>query len=174
MEHPPIDVAVCRDARTSIHEGLKSLAAHVKREPGAIPSIVDGVVADVRAARKRAAELMQQAEADQNERLMLVAQRYDEMIINAQVRLLELGVRSASEEQKAIDRQMHIQAYRESKAPIKQVEATQEASPTELKRLQQRQALLAAAQRQMPRMRDAEFSDRAGPEESEASEESND
>lgn len=153
------EVAVCRDARTSIHDGLKLLAQQVHKDPKAVVGIVDGVVEDVRQARARAKLLMERGEQEGNEKLLLVAQRYDEMVINAQVRLLELGVKAASEEQKSMDRQTQIQAFRDSRIPIKTVES-QDATPDELKRLKQRQALLAAAQRQMPEMQDAEFSDR--------------
>lgn len=152
-EYPAPEVSVCRDARMAIHDGLKALARHVKRAPDVVETIVDGVVADVQAARLRAADLMQRGDADDNERLMLVAQRYDELIINAQIRLLELGVKAASNEQQSIDRQLHIQAYERLKRAALPVDPP-DVTPGELDKLKQRQQLLAAAQ---STAKDAEF-----------------
>ncbi len=136
-------IEVCRDARTSINDGLKQLAQHLKK-PGVMPTIVDALVADVTQARARAAEFYTQGIALENDRLLLVAAKYDEMIINADIRMLELGVKAANNEQMSIDRHAHIEAYKMIKTPALIPEA--KASVAELSKLAQRQQLLAAAQ----------------------------
>ena len=150
-------VQVCAEAREAIKEGLRQLAQHLKRPEGVMPTIVDALVDDVKNARARAAEFYAQGVALENDRLLLVAAKYDEMILTTDIRMLELGVKAAANEQMSIDRQAHIEAYKLVKSPavVKEVQAT----VAELDKLSQRQQLLAAAQRTAT-TKDAEFTER--------------
>jgi hypothetical protein len=148
------EVSVCRDARETINDGLRRLAQHIKRPEGVLPTIVDSLVDNVTQARARAQEFYERGLASDNDKLLLVAAKYDEMIINADIRMLELGVKAANQEQQAIDRQKHIDAYRAVKSA--DVAPALEVSAKELEKLQQRAQLLAAAQ-QTSRTTDAQF-----------------
>lgn len=146
---------VCEQARESVNEGLKRLAQHLKKPDGVLPSIVDALVDDVTNARARAKEFYELGISTENDRVLLVAARYDEMVITADIRMLELGVKAANNEQMSLDRQAHIEAYKMIKA-TSEVAKPIEASTANLEKLQQRQELLAAAQR-ISTTKDAEF-----------------
>ena len=147
---------VCNEANEAIKEGLRQLAAHLKRPEGVMPTIIDALVADVAVARARAAEFYTMGKDTENEKLLLVAAKYDEMILNTDIRMLELGVKAASNEQHSVDRQLHIDAYRAVKSP--EVAIPLAKSSDELDKLSQRQQLLAAAQRTAT-TKDAEFTE---------------
>lgn len=148
---------VCADARTAVNDGLKKLASHLKRADGETATIVDALVADVTAARVHSAELHERGVAEDNEKLLMVAAKYDEMIINADLRMLELGVKAAANEQQSIDRQLHIREFAAIKAPALPLQPVK-ATDAELDKLSQRQQLLAAAQR-TSHTKDAEFTE---------------
>lgn len=151
------EVNVCRDARETINEGLRQLAQHLKRPEGVLPTIIDSLIANVAVARERSAEFYERGKDSDNDKLLLVSAKYDEMIINADIRMLELGVKAANQEQQAIDRQLHISAYRQVKSPA-EVALPLQKSADELEKLHQRQQLLAAAQRTAT-TKDAVFSE---------------
>ncbi len=149
---------VCADAREAVNNGLKKLAQHLKRADGETATIVDAIVSDVAEARIHSAELHARGVEEGNEKLLLVAAKYDEMIINADLRMLELGVKAASNEQQSIDRQLHITTFAAIKNTESRIPVAVKASDAELDKLSQRQQLLAAAQRTAT-TKDAEFTE---------------
>ncbi len=152
---PP--VTVCNEARQAIYEGLKQLASHIKKPNGEMVTIVDAIIADVAHARTRAAEFHRLGVETENEKLLMVAAKYDEMIINADVRMLELGVKAANNEQQSYERQLHIDAYKAARGGEKPA-ITAPTNEIELAKLQQRAQLLQAAQATVV-TKDAEFTE---------------
>lgn len=115
-------VAICTDARTAIHDGLKRLARGVNADPSAVRTIVDGLVEDVTIMRQREEEMRAKASEEVDPKAaqgwMLLASRYAELGVNAQCKMLDLGVKASNNEQVAIDRQMHVEMMVKGREPL--------------------------------------------------------
>lgn len=109
--HGEPSVRVCADVRESINSALKMLCRKrvLKGKDPVDPSIVDGLVDDIERMRLAADEMRQKAQdpdCPKPDIYVMMAVRYDQVIMDAQLKLMELGVKAANNEQMAIDRQV--------------------------------------------------------------------
>ena len=109
--YAPPEAKVCADMRHSINAALKMLCRKrvAKGKEEVEPSIVDSVVEDIGRLRDMADQMREKAEdpdTPKPEVYITLANRYDQLSVDAQLKLMHLGVVAANNEQLALDRQV--------------------------------------------------------------------
>ena len=139
---------VVADARESIHAALRQLARKqiLRSKSGVATSIIDGLMDEVEHMREQAEKAREQAFAEGESKWMLIACRYDELVLNCQVKLMELGVKAGNNEQQSLDRRYVIDEMTKSRREIARDQFGNKAIDADVERKQRLLARQSAMQ----------------------------